>query len=44
MGTLSGFIVGIVVGIVVTVVGLERVIGIVKEAITEAIPVLVGAI
>lgn len=37
---LSSFIIGIVVGVVVTSVGLEKVVMILKEAITEALPIL----
>lgn len=42
--TLSSFVVGIVVGIVVTSVGLTKVAEILKETITEAIPILLGLV
>jgi hypothetical protein len=44
MGEIGAFIIGGIVGIVTASVGLEKVVGIVKETITEAIPVLLGLV
>jgi UDP-N-acetylmuramyl pentapeptide phosphotransferase/UDP-N-acetylglucosamine-1-phosphate transferase len=40
MGDIGSFTIGGIVGIIVSAVGLEKVILIMKETITEAIPVL----
>jgi hypothetical protein len=40
MGEISVFIIGGIVGIVTASVGLEKVVVVLKETITEAIPIL----
>jgi UDP-N-acetylmuramyl pentapeptide phosphotransferase/UDP-N-acetylglucosamine-1-phosphate transferase len=44
MGDIGSFIIGGIAGIIVSAVGLEKVVVILKETITEAIPVLLGLI
>jgi UDP-N-acetylmuramyl pentapeptide phosphotransferase/UDP-N-acetylglucosamine-1-phosphate transferase len=42
MGDIGAFIIGGIVGVIVSAVGLEKVVVILKETISEVIPVLLG--
>jgi hypothetical protein len=44
MGEIGSFIIGGIVGVIVSAVGLGKVVDIIKEAATEALPILIDLI